>query len=174
VETEGDTPDLLTWALRLRELGQAMPLMAPPPLVSQRLRLIPERMRHGDRVVPRIAAQIARDSRSERSVVGMRAIPAESLTRFQLAYRADGFDVVIDVAREGEETVTLRGQVLPDCETLPVFEATAHGPFGTISSILGDELGGFTLRSVPRTTAQLELTNDVVVIVVPTEVWLGR
>jgi len=41
-----------------------------------------------------------------------------------------------------------------------------------LRNLLGDELGNFELSSVPRTTARLELTNDVLTIELPAGAWL--
>jgi hypothetical protein len=88
--------------------------------------------------------------------------------RYQLTYRAQDLDVVLDISRDsspvGAGSVHVRGQVLANRGLLPVFEAAAHGPFGTIRSILGDELGGFELAGVPDTVTSMTMTNDEVLV----------
>jgi hypothetical protein len=98
--------------------------------------------------------------------------PASVGERIQLVFHTEDAEVVLDVTPEGPPgddsgavpTVTVRGQVLPSRPTPPVFEATAQGPSGTLSTILGDDLGCFELAGVPIDTEHLVLTNDELVI----------
>ena len=167
------TRELVAWASRFRELARTTPLTAPPPLLSQRLMRIPALLRGRVQPVRRLVAAPVLDTRNADSLTGVRAPAHDAGERFQVTHRAEGIDVVVDVSPDGPHLVTLRGQVLPERQTLPAFEATVYGPYGSITSILGDEFGSFELGEVPRQTERLELTNDLVVIEIPAGSWLG-
>ena len=159
-----------SWLGKVVVAGQQFPLSEPPPLVSQRLRGIPAHRRSSRQPVPELVSRPLTSAASPATVRGTRYAPH----RRQTVYSADGFDVVLDVEVTEGAGVTLRGQVIPSTETLPVFQATAVTPNGRHTSILGDRFGGFELFDVPPDSAQLELTNDLVVLVVPLGPLLSR
>ena len=156
--------------------GRRAPLTAPPPLVSQRLRRIPATVRDHAPHPQRCEVETVLDSRTADPLSGVRGAAAE-LTRYQILVRTTSADapeveVVLDVAPEGSDRVHVRGQVITTPPMPPVFEVAAYGPYGSMRNLLGDELGNFELSSVPRTTARLELTNDVLTIELPAGAWL--
>jgi hypothetical protein len=178
---QGDprTRELLDWVRGFHAQARAAALATPPPLVAQRLRRIPALVRGRAAPVQQLRAAPVLDTRLVDRITGVRAPAQDRGDRFQITYRAQDIDVVLDVAPERPEsdrsgTVTLRGQVLPERATLPVFEAAVHGPFGSITSITGDELGGFELRGVPLQTERLTLTNDLVLIDISARSWWQR
>ena len=185
---QGDprTRELLDWVRGFHAQARAAALATPPPLVAQRLRRIPALVRGRAAPVQRLRAAPVLDTRLVEQITGVRAPAQDPGGRFQITYRAMDIDVVLDVAPERSDSdsersdsdwsgpVTLRGQVLPERATLPVFEAAVHGPFGSITSITGDELSGFELRDVPPQTERLTLTNDLVLIDISARSWWQR
>jgi hypothetical protein len=93
--------------------------------------------------------------------------------RCQTVCTAEGFDVLLDIEL-AEGVAAIRGQVIPSTETLPVFQVTAVSPIGRHTSLRGDRFGGFELLAVPLDSSRLELTNDLVVLVVPLGALLSR
>lgn len=155
------------WAQEFRRLAGELPLAAPPPVVSQRLRRL-HAMRSGrGRPTTRQLARLDVDSRQPDALVAVRGPLLEATSRIQLAFTTEVADVVLDVTPDGLGTVGLRGQVLSRRGTPSAFEVTASGPSGTVRTIEGDDLGSFVLEHVPVDTELIVLTNDDVSIEVP-------
>jgi hypothetical protein len=152
------------WVRWFLDNASRVPLEAPPPLLAQRLRRLAGQRRGPVPPPRRVTAELALDTRSADHLTGVRAPRVADDERYQLTYRAGDVDVVLDISRDGPATVRVRGQVLADRDALPVFEAAAHGPFGSIRSILGDELGGFDLAAVPDTVTAMSMTNDQILV----------
>jgi hypothetical protein len=166
------TRELVDWAGAFRARARSSALAAtPPPLITQRLRRIPSQACGRAKLVEHLRAEPVLDARLGDRLTGVRGPAHEAGGRFQIAVRARDIDVVLDVAPDGAGSFTIRGQVLPARPTLPVFAVTAHGPYGSITSIMGDEHGGFELRAVPPQTTRLSLTNDVVAIGISASSW---
>jgi len=168
IERSGsDARDFAEWAASFRRYAALLPLVAPPPLVSQRLRrMYAARLTH-PRPVVQLLAVLEVDSRQPDSLVSVRAPVDRDSGRVQLAYRAGATSIVVDIMPAQGGTVTLRGQVLAAGDTLPSFQVTAQGPSGSVTSISGDDLGGFVLEEVPDDSELLLLTNDELLIEVP-------
>jgi hypothetical protein len=162
------TLELVDWVTAFRARARSAALAsAPPPMVAQRLRRIPSTASGRAKLVEQLRAEPVLDTRLSDRLTGVRGPAYEAGGRFQVTVRARDIDVVLDIAPDGAGCFTVRGQHLPGRPTLPVFAATAHGPYGSITSITGDEHGGFELRAVPPQTTRLSLTNDVVDIAIP-------
>ncbi len=100
-------------------------------------------------------------------MVAVRSPVLDAGERVQLSFVSPVADVVLDIAPTGPDRVTLRGQVLPRRPMPGAFQAVAHGPRGSVSTIEGDELGGFTLEDVPTDAEIVVLSNDELTIEVP-------
>jgi hypothetical protein len=161
-----ETALLVSWVREFMRDAALLPLATPPPLVSQRLRRLLTSKHQGRRHRREFTAVPILDTRRTEQLVGVRA-PAQAGSRFQLTFGADPAVIVLDVQPASDGTATIRGQVIPDDASLPVFHATAIGPSGRATTILGDDLGGFTLRGVPLDVDFVVVTNDDVDIVVP-------
>jgi hypothetical protein len=155
------------WMASFRRDAEALPLVAPPPLVSQRLRRMYGNRLKGERPIVHLFATLEIDSRQSDSMVSVRAPMTRNPGRVQLAYRAGATSIIVDLVRTEQGAVTLRGQVLAAGGTPPVFQVTARGPSGSSTSISADDLGGFVLESLPDDTELLLLTNDELLIEVP-------
>jgi anti-sigma factor RsiW len=147
------------WAQDFRAIAASLPLPDPPPILRQRLlRLMSaERPDAGPLLVE---GHLVSDSRRERELAGVRGPAGGDEDRYQLTYLAQDVDVILDIARQPDHHLTLRGQVLPPPGVLPVFEAAVQWPGGTLRTILGDDLGGFELYGVPSSAHTLKVTND--------------
>lgn len=153
------TVELVAWLRRFREDAGQLPLVAPPPMLAQRLRAIP-RTRAG-RVTVRVEARPTLDTRPSARPAGVRGAPQGMDTvRFQLGFAAPQAAVIIDVLPDDGGTVTLRGQVIPTLDTPRVFTATVSGPSGAVHTERGDLTGGFRLERVPLDVQRLMVSND--------------
>jgi hypothetical protein len=163
IETgEPDILELVTWYHTFRTDAARLPLVAPPPLLSQRLRALAAARRGGLPPLVRLFAHPVLDTRKRPRLVGVRGSDATDAGRYQITFAAPAVIVVLDVVPDGPSTVTIRGQVIPELETPPVFEASARGAHGVVTTILGDELGGFRLTGIPVEAESLVVTNDMV------------
>jgi anti-sigma factor RsiW len=153
--------ELVRWYRTFRTEAARLPLVAPPPLIRQRLRALAATRRGELPPLVRLSAHPVLDTRRTLPA-GVRGPASTDTSRYQLTFAAAGLVVVLDVVPDGPSTVTIRGQVIPQLETPPVFEATAQGADGVVSTILGDELGGFRLSGVPVESRSLVVTNDAV------------
>ncbi len=170
----GSADDLVAWAEVLRSATAAVPLTDPPPLVKQRLRGLWTTARDGQRpaaVLRSLAAALVEDSRLEAQWAGIRSPGADFDQRFQLVYRSDDVDVIVDVTPGPDSEFVLRGQVLVPPGQPPVFEAVARWSQGQVRTILGDEFGGFVLLGVPLAADQLVVSNDLVEVVMPLDLY---
>lgn len=160
-EAAGDraTVELVAWLRGFRADAGRLPLVAPPPMLAQRLRAIP-RTRAG-LVTVRVEAMQTLDTRRTARPAGVRGAPEGMDTfRFQLGFAAPQAAVIIDVLPDDEGTATLRGQVIPAVDMPRVFTATVSGPSGTVHTERGDLTGGFTLERVPLDVRRLVVSND--------------
>ena len=153
--------ELVHWYRAFRADAARLPLVAPPPLLGQRLRRLAAARRGELPPLVRLSAYPVLDTR-QMLPAGVRGPDSTDTRRYQLTFAAPGVVVVLDVVPDGPSTVTIRGQVIPQLETPPAFEASAQGAGGVVSTILGDELGGFRLSGVPVESRSLVVTNDAV------------
>lgn len=152
------------WLGRVVRAGRRFPQSEPPPLVSQRLRRIPARNRQPG---PEPTELLLRPSLLPGRPSATRGTPGGRAPRRQSVFAAEGFEVVLDVQiLEGGDR-TLRGQVIPSEDTPPVFQVAVVTPTRRLISILGDRFGGFEVHGVPADSIRVELTNDLVVLVIP-------
>jgi hypothetical protein len=145
-------------------------LTDPPPLVKQRLRRLWSTARGGQcpgAALRSLAAALVEDSRLEAQWTGIRSPGTDFDQRFQLVYRSEDVDVIVDVTPGTDSAFVLRGQVLVPPGQPPVFEAVARWSHGQVRTILGDEFGGFVLLDVPVAAEQLVVSNDLVEVVMP-------
>jgi len=170
-EQDPRAEDLRDWIRGFHAQARQSRHGPPPPLLAQRLRRIPLLLQGRAPMVRTLTAEPVLDSRSSKRLTGVRGPAIDSGDRFQVTCRAGDYSVVLDLAPVSNGTVTLRGQVLPEHRTLPVFEASVCGPYGSITSITGDEHGGFEIKAVPPGTSRLTLTNDLVLIVISADIW---
>lgn len=167
---EGDarTQATLAWLERFLAATRPPSVSQVPAIVRQNLRRDFER-RHGglshDEVTPRqVAATLVFDSRRDLASVGLRGVdgPDDVL---HLAWSAPEADLVLDVRRLGASRVRLDGQVLVAADDpATVFEASATGDGFVERTVDGDELGRFSLASVPDQARELRVTNGELVI----------
>ncbi|MFP5281978.1 MAG: hypothetical protein ACLGIF_00825 [Actinomycetes bacterium] len=162
-----ETSATLVWLQNFRSLAQTMPLHSPPPIVRQHLRRHFRRWSQARAALVqapvRLVASLLFDSRLDLAGAGFRGVDhAENVVH--LAYSSDRADLVLDVRRVGPEEVRIDGQVLVEEGEPPVFEASAHGPHGTVRTVDGDDLGRFCLPSVPEDATELRVTNGEVII----------
>jgi anti-sigma factor RsiW len=151
--------ELVGWYRTFRVEAARLPLVAPPPLLGQRLRALAAARRGELPPLVRLSAHPVLDTR-QLPLAGVRGVDSADTNRYQLTFTAPGVVVVLDVVPDGPSTVTIRGQVIPQLETPPVFQASARGADRVVSTILGDELGGFRLGAVPVESRSLVVTND--------------
>ena len=139
-----------------------------PQIVRQNLRRAFED-RHGagpkEQGPPReLTASLIFDSRRDLALVGMRGEGGLDDV-FHLAWTTPEADLVLDVRRLGTSRARLDGQVLLAGEdTATVFEASARGAGFTERTVDGDELGRFSLASVPDHARELRVTNGELAI----------
>jgi hypothetical protein len=168
----------VAWLRRFLETAKAVPMLAPPPVVHQRL------MQHFHRWNSERASDeletlefdaiLLFDSREDLAPAGLRSI-ADVDAIVQLVFGCDAADIVIDVVPEPEGRVRLSGQVLADDGRAGgPYAVTAIGPDEQRIAIEGDELGRFSLGSVPATTSRLVLRNGQVTLRVSLDLGSGR
>jgi hypothetical protein len=151
----------LDWLRSFRAEADRLPLKTPPPLLRQRLRRLMTVRSGAAAPLRRVRADLVTDSRRTERLAGVRGPDNGPVARYQLTFEAVAVAVIVlDVATGSDGTVALRGQVLPQIDTPPVFEVVAIGPSGVVASSAGDELGGFSLTGAPCDVATLLLTND--------------
>lgn len=161
-----ETTRTLDWLRSFQTAARALPTEQPPPLVRQRLRRTFAK-RTGTLPATRSATvTLIADSRDQVQLAGVRGAPDLDTTAFNLEYEGPDIEVYLDVVVDSDRR-DLRGQILDAAGSPPVFEAICHGPTGTITSIWGDELGGFELSAIPADTHLLVLTNDELTVHVP-------
>ena len=155
------------WAQEFHLLSAELPLVAPPPVLSQRLRHLYLLRSGRGRPAIRVVARLDVDSRHPDPLVAVRGPLLDADARIQLTFTSEAADVVLDVAPPRPAGVTLRGQVLPRRPMPAAFQATAHGPSGSVSTIEGDAFGSFTLEQVPVDAEVVVLSNDELTIELP-------
>jgi hypothetical protein len=165
---EPATQATVQWLHQFRILARAMPLSEPPPVVRQHLRRyfrLWSRARAALSQPPaQLIATLLFDSRLDLATAGVRGVDDQD-SAAHLAYTSDRADLVLDLTRNGDGQVRVDGQVLAGEDEEPVFEAMVVGPYGVIRTVDGDELGRFSLPSVPDDTTELRVTNGDLTIV---------
>lgn len=152
------------WLRSFIRFAEANPVPEPPPLLRQRLRQSFEEHFGRGRPLVRYLATQSFDSRSEPTLVGVRGGCDDETDEYQLAFTTPVADVLIDVARAGQNDLRLDGQVLQTDRSAPMWEAALNHPSGSIADRRGDRHGCFTLVGVPPSDSQLFLTNGFVQI----------
>ncbi len=165
VASDPATAELVAWLRRFLGDAARLPLVTPPPLLSQRLRALATSRAAGAREVVRVVAQRTGDSRRHVLPAGVRGSGGLASTRYQLTFAAPQAAVVVDVMFDGfdpeaVETVTLRGQVIAAPGVPPVFVARAESPSGNTSTTSSDGQGSFRLGLVPVDAMALVVSND--------------
>lgn len=159
-----ETADLLDWLRSVERDTGALPLVAPPALLGQRLRSLPRQLSGQGPLQVNTVAEVSVDSRRTARPIAVRGPGPADPVRYQLIYDCSAASVVLDVVPDGAGTVTLRGQVIPAPGTPPVFSATAGGPSRTLTSGDGEETGTFRLVGVPVESTTLVVGNDALVV----------
>ncbi len=166
----GDARSRATVAWLERFLAATRAPSAPevPQIVRQNLRRAFKDRHHAgpkEQGPPReLTASLIFDSRRDLALVGMRGDGGLDDV-FHLAWTTPEADLVLDVRRLGTSRVRLDGQVLLAGEdTATVFEASARGDGFAERTVDGDELGRFSLASVPDHASELRVTNGELVV----------
>ncbi len=152
----------LEWMQELVRTGRALPLVAEPPLLRQRLRQLYRRWAR-DQVAP--APSLFEsfimpifDSRRDRLAVGVRG-PYPDGDTIHLVWRTDLAELIVEARPSGADRFRLTGQVLLGHATSsPIFEAIATGPDCTVRTVDGDHEGRFAL-DVPSNATRLRVSN---------------
>ena len=156
------------WLDQFRVLARAMPLVEPPPVVGQHLRrhfrLWSQARAALSQPPAQLMATLLFDSRLDVAPAGVRGVDDYDGAA-HVAYTCEGADVVLDLIRTGDGGVRVEGQVLVAEGVEPVFEAVVVGPGGVLRTVDGDELGRFSLVSVPVDATELRVSNGDFVIV---------
>jgi len=156
------------WLDQFRALARAMPLVEPPPVVGQHLRrhfrLWSQARAALSQPPAQLMATLLFDSRLDVAPAGVRGVDDYDGAA-HVAYTCEGADVVLDLIRTGDGGVRVEGQVLVAEGVEPVFEAVVVGPGGVLRTVDGDELGRFSLVSVPVDATELRVSNGDVTIV---------
>jgi hypothetical protein len=156
------------WLQGILATARAFPAPEPPPIVRQNLRqhfVRRSKARAALRAdTHQVDAALLFDSRQDLALAGFRG-GDEAEEAYHLAFTTDVADLVIDVRRSPNGQLRLDGQVLPgDPAAAPVFAAAAYGPGFSVRTVDGDELGRFTLPTVPAGHCQLEVGNGEIVL----------
>lgn len=156
------------WLGQVLAVADALPLVTPPPILRQGLRQQFRRRARGAGAgsgpISLVGVPIY-DGRDSPALAGVRAQQPEGEV-FQLAWRTELADLLLDVGRTGER-FRLDGQVLLGHSTSsPVFEATVHGGSFMVRSVDGDADGRFAIADVPDCAQRLALTNGELLILV--------
>lgn len=167
--TDPRVRDIVAWLTGFRRTAAELPLVDPPPVVTQRLRALFARRGAGARGLTPTVASLLVDSRRDVATTGVRDGGADDPDgTIRLAYTSDVADVVLDVRRVGGERVDIDGQVLlPDVGTTAsafAVEATTPGA-APVRSVGGDRRGRFRLVDVPERVSSLRLDNGEVAVV---------
>jgi hypothetical protein len=168
VEGDAVLQQAVAWLRGFLDTAAAVPMLSPPSVVHQRL------MQHFERWNAEqdsdefdmldLEAVLLFDSRADVTPAGLRNTPDDD-TNVQLVFGCDAADIAVDVVTEPAGRVRLSGQVLADDERARgPFACTATGPDEQRIAIDGDELGRFTVGSVPVTTNRLVLRNGTVTL----------
>jgi hypothetical protein len=162
------------WLREFIGTAQAVPMLAPPPIVHQRL------MQHFDRWSAERAdaladsvgsldtldleAELLFDSRADLATTGLRNTAASDGV-VHLVYSCDAADIAVDIVPEQNGQVRLSGQILSDGPGAGgPFAVRTTGPGEQRIALDGDELGRFSVGMVPATTNGLVLRNGHVTI----------
>jgi hypothetical protein len=154
--------DDVAWLRRVLVVARDLPMVPPPPLLRQGLR---QRFRRryqdpagdGGTMITMVAVPVY-DGREAPAMAGLRAQQPDTRA-FQLAWRAELADLLVEVDRRGPH-YRLDGQVLLGHSTSsPVFEVTVRGEGFEARSVDGDTDGRFSIAGIPEAAVQLALTN---------------
>ena len=159
----------VAWLREFLGTAQALPLHEPPPIVRQSLAQHFARWSRARAELdarPRVVhLPILFDSRWDLAQAGVRAGASDDEV-IHLVYAAAEGDLLIDAYRLGSGSVRLDGQVLlAEPGEAPVFEASVAGEGFVMRTRDGDDLGRFSLRTVPEGCCQLTATNGLITIV---------
>jgi len=165
---EPETQATVQWLHRFQVLARAMPLSEPPAVVGQHLRRYFRLWSQARTALSQppalLTATLLFDSRLDLATAGVRGVD-DYENAAHLAYTCDRADLVLDLSRNSDGRVRVDGQVLAGEDEEPVFEAMVVGPHGVIRTVDGDELGRFSLPSVPDDATELRVTNGDLTIV---------
>ncbi len=170
---------LVDWLRGFKSLARASSVHDVPPIVRQSLTRHFESWSNahatGASAPADSAARLIFDSRWDLAPAGARGGPDDRET-WHLAYTTEEADLVLDLRRLRDHRVRIDGQVLlaADVDEGPVFEAAAMAEGVHARTVDGDELGRFSLASVPDRATHLRLTNGNLVITASVDLSEGR
>jgi hypothetical protein len=178
VDADPELQRTVAWLRQFLGTAAAVPMLAPPPVVHQRLRQHFQRWsaeRDTDESVAfEIEAVLLFDSREDLAATGLRGT-ADIDPSVHLVFGCDAADIAVDVVPEPDGRVRLSGQVFANDERARgPFAVTATGPDEQRIAIDGDELGRFSIGSVPATVNCLLLRNAHVRLRVSIDLESGR
>ncbi len=178
-DADARTLALVDWLRGFKTLTRASSVHDVPPIVRQNLTRHFESWSnaHATEASATVdsVARLTFDSRWDLVPAGARGGPGDQET-WHLAYTTEEADLVLDLRRLRDQRVRIDGQVLlaPDMDEGPVFEAVALGGGAHARTVDGDELGRFSLASVPDDATGLRLTNGSLVITASVDLSAGR
>jgi hypothetical protein len=178
VEADPTLQQTVAWLRRFIDTADAVPMLAPPPAVHQRLMQHFQRWsaeRDNDKLdMLELDAALLFDSREDLATAGLRST-GDVDASVHLVFGCDVADIAVDVVPEAGGGVRLSGQVLADDNRARgTFAVSASGPDGQRIAIDGDALGRFNVGSVPATTNALSLCNGQVTLRMTFDLGSGR
>lgn len=175
-KADDDTLANIAWLRKFRAATDKARVESPPRKIRNALVDVFEanaRNRRSPGLVKRVIAGLAFDSDLQ-PAVGLRATGAQR-SRRQLIYRADEFDLAINLlARGSDDDLDLDGQVLPgDGEEPGLFSVQLLRDGDETALTVVDDVGSFALERIPPGSYELILSADrVEILVAPLDVGL--
>lgn len=128
------------WLEDLLEAAESLPLPEVPPVVSRDLR----NLLRGPTAPESHVAELVRDTRADRSLVGVRG--TDVTEGWSLTYASEVADLIVDVWPMSSGAVAVEGQLMPHGGLGGAVRASMSGP--ATSVVGGDELGRFRFEGL--------------------------